>query len=336
MSAVAKRYGVAAGVGKLALAAMLLAAPALAEPRIAAFGDSLTAGLGLPEGEGFVPRLEAWLRANGAPDAEVINAGVSGDTTAGGLARAEWVLADDVDAVILALGGNDLLRGIDPATTRANLDGILDAIGARDLPVILAGLPAPANYGPEYRAAFDAIYPELAAEHGAVLYRSFLGALGDSLDGARAYMQADGVHPNAEGVERIVEDIGPVVLEMIGAGEEGRGRAAPGLGSEEPPGLRVPDRAVELGAGDADVAEHVVVHLPDVRALPGAAVGLGQPADRLRKPGSAGAGDRARRGTDVVQRRAARGHGSAPSAGVIGQAHPIKVLDECRRVWCIS
>jgi acyl-CoA thioesterase I len=213
--ALAKAYGVVPRASNLAIAIALAATPALAEPRIAALGDSLTQGYGLPEAEGFVPQLEAWLRANGAPEAEVINAGVSGDTTAGGLARVDWALDGDVDAVIVALGGNDLLRGIDPSTTRANLDGILAATEARDLPVLLAGLPAPGNYGPDYKAEFEAIFPDLAAEYGAILYPSFLAGIGERLDTAGPLMQPDGIHPNAEGVAAIVEDIGPVVLELI-------------------------------------------------------------------------------------------------------------------------
>jgi acyl-CoA thioesterase I len=149
-----------------------------------------------------VPQLQAWLRANGAPEAEVINAGVSGDTTAGGLARVDWVLADDVDAVIVALGGNDLLRGIDPATSRANLDGILAAIAAATCRSCSPACPAPGNYGPDYKTEFEAIFPELAAEHGAILYPSFLAGIGERLDGARGLMQPDGIHPNAEGVRR--------------------------------------------------------------------------------------------------------------------------------------
>ncbi len=204
-------------VGALALAAWALCpAPGAAEPVIAALGDSLTQGYGLPEAEGFVPRLQAWLRANGAPEAVVLNAGVSGDTTAGGLARVDWTLTPEVDAVIVALGGNDVLRGIDPAESRRNLEGILAAIDARGLPALLAGVPAPANYGPEYRAALDAIYPELAAEHGAILYPNFLAAViaaGPPASGS-ALMQADRIHPNAAGVEAIVAAIGPSVLEL--------------------------------------------------------------------------------------------------------------------------
>lgn len=188
---------------------------------IAALGDSLTQGYGVPEAEGFVPQLQAWLRANGTPDVVVVNAGVSGDTTAGGLARVDWTLTDDVDAVIVELGANDLLRGLDPAEARRNLDGILAAIAARGLPVLLAGVPAMSNYGPEYQAAFDAMYPEVAAAHGAILYPNFLAGLGPGRDlsAVRALMQPDGIHPNAEGVAAVVAAIGPSVQDLIAAAQ---------------------------------------------------------------------------------------------------------------------
>lgn len=193
----------------------------MAEPiTIAALGDSLTQGYGLPREEGFVPQLEGWLRQNGAGEVALINAGVSGDTTAGGLSRIDWTLAGQpVDALIVALGGNDLLRGIDPATTRANLDGILRIAGEAGLPTLLIGLPAPGNYGPDYKAAFDAIFPELAQTHGALWHENFLGALSAraQVPGAVArLMQPDGIHPSAEGVALIVEEIGPKVLDLIG------------------------------------------------------------------------------------------------------------------------
>jgi acyl-CoA thioesterase I len=222
----ARAYGAVRGMRNLALAAVLalaaLPAPAEAELTILALGDSLTQGYGLPESEGFVPQLQGWLRANGLPDAIVINGGVSGDTTAGGLARIGWSLTDEVDAVIVALGGNDLLRGIDPAASRANLDGILAEVRGRDLPVLLAGLPAPSNYGPDYKAEFEAIFPALAEEHGALLYPSFLAGMGEGRDIAavRALMQPDGLHPNAEGVAAIVAGIGPVVLELLAAAHQ--------------------------------------------------------------------------------------------------------------------
>lgn len=197
---------------------MLAATPAIAEPvTIAALGDSLTQGFGLPEAEGFVPQLQGWLRANGVPEAVVVNAGVSGDTSAGGLARIDWTLSEEVDAVIVALGGNDLLRGIEPAATHANLDGILRATEARGLPALLAGLPGPANYGAEYQAEFEAIFADLADEHGAVFVPSFLAGITEDRDigAARALMQPDGIHPNAAGVEAIVAAIGPAVLDLV-------------------------------------------------------------------------------------------------------------------------
>jgi acyl-CoA thioesterase-1 len=199
------------------LAACTTPTGATAELRLLAFGDSLVQGYGLPEAEGFVPRLQAWLAANGAPDVEVINAGVSGDTTAGGLARIAWALGDDVDGVIVVLGGNDMLRGIDPGLVRANLDGVLAEIEARGLPALVAAVPAIANYGEAYAAEFRAIYPEVAADHGAILYPSFFAGMGDGRSPAEvlALMQPDGIHPSAAGVEMIVADMGPVVLQLV-------------------------------------------------------------------------------------------------------------------------
>lgn len=189
-----------------------------AEPvTVAALGDSLTQGFGLTPNDGFVPQLQAWLDGQGA-DVQMINAGVSGDTTAGGLSRIEWTLTPDVDALIVALGGNDLLRGIDPAASRANLSGILQVADARGLPVLLVGMEAPSNYGAEYKAAFDAIYRELAEEFGALYHENFLGALLDGNDRQTALtelMQSDAVHPNAAGVALIIADIGPQVMELV-------------------------------------------------------------------------------------------------------------------------
>ena len=184
---------------------------------IAALGDSLTQGYGLPIEDGFVPQLEAWMKAQGA-DVEVINAGVSGDTTAGGLSRVAWTLTPDVDAMIVNLGGNDLLRGLDPAVSRANLDGILRAADDAGVQVLLVGLDAPSNYGPAYEAAFEGMYPVLAQAYGTALFENFFAPLNaeTDLDEARAlYMQADGIHPNAVGVGKIVEGIGPAVLGLI-------------------------------------------------------------------------------------------------------------------------
>ncbi|NQZ73470.1 MAG: arylesterase [Dinoroseobacter sp.] len=199
------------------IAAIALGAPVQAETVIAALGDSLTQGYGLVPEQGFVPQLEAWLIAEGE-DVRLINAGVSGDTTAGGLARVDWTLTDDVDAMIVALGGNDLLRAIPPEASRANLDGILKAASTRNIPVLLIGLSAPGNYGPDYKTAFDAIYPELAEEYGALYVESFLGALQAEADqGAalRQFMQSDGIHPNADGVGKIVAALGPQVRALI-------------------------------------------------------------------------------------------------------------------------
>ena len=198
----------------LALPTVVAAEPA----QVVALGDSLTAGYGLAEGEGFVPQLQAWLAANGS-DAVVVNAGVSGDTTAGGLSRLDWALAPEADALIVTLGGNDMLRGLPPAEARANLDAILTKAQAKGLPVLLVGMQAPGNWGPEYKAAFDAIYPDLAAAHHVLLADSFFGPLlnGTSDPAALApWMQADGIHPNAEGVKVIVAGLGPKVLELVG------------------------------------------------------------------------------------------------------------------------
>lgn len=185
---------------------------------VAALGDSLTQGYGLPEQDGFVPQLDLWLQAQGA-EVRLINAGVSGDTTAGGAARVDWTLTPDVDAMIVALGGNDLLRGIDPAVSRTNLEAIVQAAEASGVDVLLVGMQAPGNYGAEYKAAFDAIYPDLAQQYETGYAPSFftgLTAEGD-LDAARRYMQPDGIHPNAEGVALIVESLGPYVLELVNA-----------------------------------------------------------------------------------------------------------------------
>ena len=201
----------------LGLIVAALALPAAAATRIVALGDSLTAGYGLPPEQGFVPRLDAWLAAHGAEDVEVVNAGVSGDTTAGGLARLDWTLGEPADAMILELGANDMLRGLDPAAARANLGRILATVTGQGMPVLLAGVPAIGNFGPEYQASFGALYPDLAKEYGAILYPSFFAGIakGRTPAEARALIQGDGLHPNAEGVEAIVEDIGPVVLELV-------------------------------------------------------------------------------------------------------------------------
>lgn len=190
----------------------------MAEPvTIAALGDSLTQGYGLPADDGFVPQLQAWLTAQGA-DVTLVNAGVSGDTTAGGLSRIDWTLTPEVDAVIVALGGNDVLRGLPPAQAKSNLDAILTKIDERGLPVLLAGIDAPSNFGPDYEAEFEALYTDLATKHDALLIPNFLEGLTRIDDRAmvmREHMQSDGIHPDASGVAIIVEAIGPKVLDLI-------------------------------------------------------------------------------------------------------------------------
>jgi acyl-CoA thioesterase-1 len=178
--------------------------------KILAFGDSLTAGLGLPRSLSFPARLEAALRADGFA-VEVIDAGLSGDTTAGGLARIDWLLDDPPDLVIVELGANDALRGLDPTRTRANLDAILSRIRAKGCDVLLVGMRAPGNFGPDYARAFDEIYPALVRRHGVPLYPFFLD--GVAMD--PALNQADGLHPNARGVEVIVERIVPYVRRLL-------------------------------------------------------------------------------------------------------------------------
>jgi len=216
-------YGPTARVVNAALAAVLFVGAALGpvsaasgEPvRLFAFGDSLTAGYGLPQGDGFVPRLEAALRKEGL-DVDVINAGVSGDTTASGLARLDWVLASvdgGADAVIVELGANDGLRGFDPKTTEANLDAILTRLRRHDVAVLLAGMWAPPNLGREYADAFNTLYPNLAEKHGVAFYPFFL----DGVAAQAELNQGDGIHPNAAGVAVIVERILPAVRALVEA-----------------------------------------------------------------------------------------------------------------------
>ena len=180
--------------------------------QIVALGDSLVAGYGLANSEGFVPQLQSALTADGH-DVEIINAGVSGDTTAAGLSRIDWSVGDEADAVLLELGGNDALRGIDPAQSRANLDAMLTRLNERGLPTLLVGMRAPANLGEHYAEAFNSIYPDLAEKHGVALYPYFYeGATDDPADA-----QADGIHPSAAGVEVIVENMLPAVVALIEA-----------------------------------------------------------------------------------------------------------------------
>jgi len=191
----------------------ILAAPATARaPVILDLGDSLTAGFGLPANEAFPAKLEAWLHRQGIA-ARVVNAGVSGDTTADGLARLDWALADKPDFVILELGANDALRGIDPSTVRDNLDKMIGKIQASGAKVLLVGMLAPPNWGKEYKRAFDAVFPELAQAHRLPLYPFFLEGVAMKPE----LNQPDGIHPNERGVAVLVDRIAPMVARLLGS-----------------------------------------------------------------------------------------------------------------------
>ena len=185
------------------------AAQAEAEHLVLAFGDSLYAGYGLAQGEGFPAALQRELAARGL-SAELVNAGVSGDTTAAGLARLEFTL-DGLkrrpDLAIVGLGGNDVLRGIDPAETKANLEAIVRELDRRGIPVVLTGMIAPRNLGPDYVASFDRIYPDLARRYGAALDPFFL----EGVITKPELMLCDGIHPNAKGVEVMAKRLAPIV-----------------------------------------------------------------------------------------------------------------------------
>lgn len=218
---IASQYGIAEGRGKaLAVVFGLIGSVSAAETTIVAFGDSLIHGYGLAQGEGFVPQMQAWLTAQGQ-DVTVINAGVSGDTTMGGLSRVAWTLTPEVDAMIVTLGGNDFLRGLDPAASKSNIAGIVETAKSQGVEVLLTGMQAPGNYGPDYKAAFDALYAEVASDNNALLAESYFAGL-PSEDPAElgALMQADGIHPNREGVGLIVEALGPHVLDLIARVED--------------------------------------------------------------------------------------------------------------------
>jgi acyl-CoA thioesterase I len=200
--------------GALAIVLLLLAGgPAAARTiSIVDIGDSVTAGLGLPVGEAFPARLEARLRQDGLA-VTVVNAGVSGDTTAGGLARLDWTLADKPDIVIVALGGNDALLGIDPKTVRANLEAIIGKIQASGAKLILLGMLAPPNWGEAYQRDFDAIYPDLARAHNVPLYPFLL----EGVVMNPALNQPDGLHPNEKGVAIMVDRVAPLVAKVVAA-----------------------------------------------------------------------------------------------------------------------
>lgn len=196
------------------------AAAGAAPLKLLAFGDSLIHGYGLSAGDSFPEQLQTALEARGFA-VEVINAGNSGDTTAAARARLDWALAERPDLVLVEFGGNDSLRGIDPRETYRNLDLILARLTAERLPVLLAGMQAPRNLGPEYVAAFDAVFPRLAEKHGVALYPFFLD--GVALD--PALNQPDGIHPNAAGIAVIVERIIPALEPLLEAASARRAAA---------------------------------------------------------------------------------------------------------------
>jgi acyl-CoA thioesterase I len=202
-----------AAVLSLALSVAPYVSKANAEPpvKIVALGDSLTAGYGLPDKDGFVPRLQAALTAAGIA-ASLTNAGVSGDTASDGLARLDWSVPAGTDAVVVELGANDMLRGIKPEITRNALDTILNRLTQRHIAVLLCGMRAAPNLGAQYGQAFERIYPDLAAKYNVLLYPFFLDGVAADL----SLTQPDGLHPNAKGVSIIVGRILPKVEELIG------------------------------------------------------------------------------------------------------------------------
>lgn len=179
--------------------------------RLLMLGDSITAGYGLPPGQGIVPRLQAALVAAGRA-VRILDGGVSGDTTAGGLARIDWSLAENPQAAIVALGGNDGLRALPPAASRANLAGILDRLAARRIPTMLAGMIAPPNLGADYGREFAAMFSSLAAERPGVVFYPFLL---EGVAGIPAMNQPDGIHPNQAGVRVMVERLLPVTQTLL-------------------------------------------------------------------------------------------------------------------------
>lgn len=190
---------------------LLLGAPASARTlRIVAFGDSLTAGLGLPAGQAFPDTLARALKARGY-DVDVSNAGVSGETAADGLARYDWAVPEGTDAVILELGANDMLRGLDPDAAKAALAGILTRLRQARVATLLAGMRAPANMGADYQSRFDAIYPDLAKTFDLEFYPFFL----EGVAGEARLNQKDGMHPTREGVEKIVAAMMPAVEALL-------------------------------------------------------------------------------------------------------------------------
>ncbi|GLR92415.1 arylesterase [Bradyrhizobium liaoningense] len=220
-SAVERRYGLFMHIAVLMLALMTIAPPAWAEAtkpiRLVVLGDSLSAGLGLPAQEAFPQKLKKALQTNGI-EVDMINAGVSGDTSSGGRDRLDWSVPDGTDGVIVELGANDALRGIDPDLTRAALTDVIQRLKGRKIAVMLCGMLAPPNYGADYAARFNSIYPDLAKKFDVPLYPFFLeGVAADA-----KLNQADGIHPTAAGVDIIVANIVPTVEAFLGTIAEQR------------------------------------------------------------------------------------------------------------------
>lgn len=222
MREASRRFVIAAGLGA-SLVPLSRAAAQMRTVRLVALGDSLTAGYLLPADAAFPVVLQKALETRGL-SVEVANAGVSGDTTAGGLARLDWSVPEGTDGVILELGANDALRGLDPTRAEANLDAILTRLKARNVSVFLAGMLAPRNNGAEYVAAFDGMYPRLAAKHGVALYPFFT----DGVTGVPSLLLSDALHPNREGVAEIVKRILPMVEVFVRQIEQGKGPAKAG------------------------------------------------------------------------------------------------------------
>ena len=224
----ASHIGALTAVFNMMMAAVVLlgaASPAGAADRralrVVAFGDSLMAGFQIGLRDAFPARLEQALKAKGY-DVEVANAGVSGDTTAAGLARVDWAIPDGTDAVILEFGANDMMRGMDPAEARRNLDRMITRIKAKGATVLLAGMRSLGNWGPDYVQRFEAIFPDLARQHGLTLYPFFL----DGIVGVAGLNLPDGIHPNPRGVDRIVLGILPTVEQIIAQVSSPRGKPA--------------------------------------------------------------------------------------------------------------
>ncbi|SFI51892.1 arylesterase [Aerobium aerolatum] len=203
---------VGAGVALVASASFAFADPV----RIVGLGDSLMAGYQLDAGQSFPEKLEAALKARGH-DVVIANAGVSGDTSAGGLSRLDWSVPDDTDMVILELGANDMLRGIAPQVTEDNLTAMIERLNQRNIDVVLAGMVAAPNLGADYAAQFNPIFPKLAARYDVPLYPFFL----EGVAAERALLLEDGMHPNAAGVDRMVENFLPLIEEVLADGPGG-------------------------------------------------------------------------------------------------------------------